>query len=368
MLKQRNRFLIGVVFTLAIVIMAGAVFATVTDTKNEIHSNKIKVLLNGRELLFKDALGNNVEPLNLNGTVYVPIRGVSETFDKIVDWDAAKKEVKIYDGEIEKFWDNLIEVPQSYTGLDIYWRFIDDEIMETVDNLISDCGVEVLFKGLESTNVYSQYYCINRLVEYYNDDEIKARAIGKIEPFMENTNNTIADGAKFAISVLTKEFDNPYIINIDENTRIFTLFNDYSDYGSYNELWIIKHDKLSKLYSFSGRQTYVDGSEKIQVSPLGDKIAVQTSSRISSSINIIDLESGEISPELMVITIEKIAKDNKDYNNTYPDGRYSWSSNLKWVDNNTLKFDASISFDFMEIIDNIVVEYNYIDGSLVYEK
>ncbi|MBC8587767.1 copper amine oxidase N-terminal domain-containing protein [Paratissierella segnis] len=368
MFKQWKGFLSGIIFTLTIMIVTGAVFAAATNTNIEVYYDNIKVLLNGKEIEFKDAKGNNLEPFNHKGTIYVPIRGVLEALNKVVDWSADSKQVKIYDTEIDKFWDNLVEVPKNLVGFDFYWRHIDDDIMEAVDNLVEKHGVDVLFKGLESTNIYSQYYCINRLVEYYNENDIRISAIEKITPFLNSSNTKLKDGAEFAISVLTKKFDSPYIVNVDENTKIFALFNDYSDYGSYNELWIIRNDKLSKLHSFSNSQDYIDRGEKIQVSPSKDKIAVQTSSRRSSSINIIDLNSGEISPELMKLAIEKVAKDNKDYNNTYPDGRYSWGSNLKWVDNNTLEFEAGLSYNFMEIIENVIVKYDVLNNSLEYIK
>lgn len=367
MFKQWKGFFLGIIFTLIIMILTGTVFATVTGTNISVHYDNIKILLNGKEIEVKDANGYNVEPFNYNGTIYVPIRGLSEAFNKIVDWDADFKQVKIYDTEINEFWDNLVRIPANYTGLEIYWKHIGDDIMEKADYFIEKYGVDVLFQGLESTNVYSQYYCINRLVEYYNYDDIRIRAIDEITPFLSSTNTTLKYAAEFAISVLSKEFDNPYIVNITEGTKVFALFNDYSDYGSYNELWIIKNDKLSKLYSFTEPQTYIDRGEKIKVSPLNDKIAVQTSNRRSSWLNIIDLNTGEkISPELMKLAIEKVAMDNKNYNNTYPDGQYSWCSNPKWVDNNTVEFEARLAYDFMDIIEHVVVKYNVLDNSLEY--
>lgn len=49
--------------------------------------------------------------------------------------------------------------------------------------------------------------------------------------------------------------------------------------------------KLSKLYSFTESQTYIDTTEAIKVSPDNDKIAVQTSTRRINSLNIIDLNN-----------------------------------------------------------------------------
>ncbi|NLI89890.1 MAG: hypothetical protein GX366_05735, partial [Epulopiscium sp.] len=251
---------------------------------------------------------------------------------------------------------------------EIYWRYIDDDTMEKVDKLIKEEGPELLFKGLESNNVYSQYYCINRLVEYYNEDDIRIRAIDKIRPFLNSTNKTIKNGALFAISVLDKKFDSPYIVSGIDGIRVFPLFNDYSEYGSYNELWVIKDDKLSKLHSFGGIQHYIHMEEPIKLSPQKDKIAVQTSSRKSSSFNIIDLNTGKVSPEIMRLAIEKVATDHKDYNNTYPDGGYSWGHTLKWTDNNTVEFTARLAYNYMDIMEDVTVRYNIANQSLEYTK
>ena len=277
-----------------------------------------------------------------------------------------------YDGinDTHQFWDTLVEVPGNnvMNENEIYWPYIGDDIMEKVDKLIKKDGPEVLFKGLESTNVYSQYYCINRLVEYYNEDDIRARAIDEIRPFLNSKNKTLKDGAQFAISVLDKKFDSPYIVSGIDGIKVFHLFNNYSDYGSYNKLWMMKDDKLSRLHSFNGIQAYIDMEEPIKLSPQKDKIAVRTSSRKSSSLNIIDLNTGKVSPEIMRLAIEKVATDHKDYNNTYPDGGYSWGHALKWINNDTVEFQASLSFNYMEIIEEVTVRYNVSNQSLEYAK
>lgn len=278
----------------------------------------------------------------------------------------------IDDTEVDKFWDDLVNIPENYTGLDIYWRYIDSDIMKKVDYFIEKYGVGVLLKGLESKNVYSQYYCINRLVEYYNYDDVRIHVIAKITPFLGNANNTLRHGAEFAISVLSKKFDSPYVVSGNNDIKIFALFNDYSDYGSYNELWIIKDDKLSKLYSFTdtgiGSQVYIDTTETIKLSPDNNKIAVQTSTRKSNSLNIINLNNEKVSPEIMKLAIEKVAKDDKDYKNTYPDGQYSFCGNLKWIDDNTVEFEANLAYNYMKIIEQVIVKYNILDNSVEYIK
>ena len=117
-----------------------------------------------------------------------------------------------------------------------------------------------------------------------------------------------------------------------------------------------------------GLQTYIAFTDPIKLSPSGDKIAVQTASRRSSSFNIIDLNTGKASPEVMQMVIERVARDNKDYNNTYPDGRYNSCSNIRWFDNNIVEFEGHLAYDYMEITQDVVVKYDVLNNSLEYIK
>jgi len=38
------------------------------------------------------------------------------------------------------------------------------------------------------------------------------------------------------------------------------------------------------------------------------------------------------------------------------------------VDNNTLEFEAGLSYNFMEIIENVIVKYDVLNNSLEYIK
>ncbi len=364
MFKNFKAFLSGVVITLGTIILGNTVFAVATGTNISVFYNNIKILIDGNEIKTKDVNGKIVEPFIFNGTTYVPIRVVSEELNKIVRWDGDNKQVLIYN-DISHFWDEFVSVQNSNTGNSIYWRYIDNKTMDEVDTIIKKYGVNVLFEGLKSKNIYSQYYCINRLVEYYNDDEINNRAISEITPFLHSTNETIKSGAEFAISVLSNKDDNKYITSLANGTKIFALFNDYSDYGSFNEIWMIKNNKISKLYSFSKPSMYVNS---ILISPNEDKIAVQTQSNKSQYINIIDLNSKTSSPEVMNILISKVAKDN-NYTLSHRADKETYSGNgdLKWIDNNTVEFNASLSYNNTEIIKNVLAKYNVFNNALEYK-
>lgn len=262
------------------------------------------------------------------------------------------------------FWENLEDNENFDSSEEIYLRHIDSKTMSKIDNMINKYGISALSNGLKSNNIYSQYYCINKLVEYYNNDKLRKRSILEIEPFLSSNNASLKNAAIFATDILSKEFNSEYIIKAKDDSKIFTLYNNYSDYGSYNEIWIIKNDELSKLYSFKNNQVYIN--HPIILSPNKDKIAIQTSSRRSSSFNIIDLNNYNISPELVRLTLKKVSSDT-NLNNTHPNGEYSWGDKLIWLDNNRVKFHANLSYDYNQTIESVNVYYNYLNNDLDYK-
>jgi len=281
---------------------------------------------------------------------------------------------KVYiESDVNAYWDGLVK-PNHGEDEEFYWRTIDGETIAEVDYFIAQYGADALFEGLKTSNIYSQYYCINRLVEFYNDGEIRARAIKEITPFLASRNETVKDGAEFALSVLNEKFDGPYILNVAGGARVFALCNNYSDYGSLNELWIIKRGKLTKLCSFSGISHYIDRFEPIRLSPDNRKIAVQTCSRRSTSINVVYLRDGKIGPELMLMALNKIAADNPDYANTYSEatayfgGEYSYGGDIRWLDGNTLEFEAHLAYNFGDIVEHVKVKYNVRENTMEYTK
>lgn len=92
--KGRKGFLTGVVLTAMITLPFTTLAATVQQSI-KVTYNGIKVTLNGESVTLKDASGNVLEPFNYNGSVYVPIRGVSESLGMNVSYDSASKTVAI---------------------------------------------------------------------------------------------------------------------------------------------------------------------------------------------------------------------------------------------------------------------------------
>ena len=61
--------------------------------------NNIKIVLDGKTIDPKDALGNTVEPFIYNGTTYMPVRAVAEAIGKTAAWNG--KTGTVYLGNID---------------------------------------------------------------------------------------------------------------------------------------------------------------------------------------------------------------------------------------------------------------------------
>ena len=70
-----------------IVALGLSVLATNGSKTAELFYRDIKISLNGKEITPKDANGNPVEPFIIDGTTYLPVRGVAGALGLDVDWD-----------------------------------------------------------------------------------------------------------------------------------------------------------------------------------------------------------------------------------------------------------------------------------------
>ncbi|ABX41329.1 hypothetical protein [Lachnoclostridium phytofermentans] len=245
-----------------------------------------------------------------------------------------------------------------------YLRYLSPEEMAVADAMAEQYGVKVYFDALKSDDMYKQYFAINKLVEYYNDEKVRLEAIQALTPFLTNEDEKLADAAAFSLSVLKKEFNDPRIVHMADGTLIFTLFNDYSDYGSYNQIWKIKDGELSELASFERPKMYIT-----QIIPSPDRklFAVTFVSNKSGYLMIWDLENGITSPELIDSARIMVAKDldytfwqRSDYEN------YSGAESIEWTDNDSIEFRASLTYNGTEIVKEAIVQFNFRQKQMEY--
>ena len=256
-----------------------------------------------------------------------------------------------------------------------YLRYLSPQEMAVANSIAAQYGADIYFDALESGDLYKQYFAVNKLVEYYNDDEIRERAIRAIAPLLSDASydkydkelsdldvGALSDAASFALSVLTKTFDDPRIIHMADGTIVFTLFNDYSDYGTYNQIWIIQDDELRELVSFNEPKMYIT---KLIPSPDKNLFAITFCSNRSNYIMIWDIANGMVSPELVDSARFMVAQDRNIVvwqridNENYSDAR-----NIEWIDNDSIAFNALLWFrvageDPDIQINNVHIRYNF---------
>lgn len=245
-----------------------------------------------------------------------------------------------------------------------YLRYLSPEEMAVADAMAEQYGVKVYFDALKSDDKYKQYFAINKLVEYYNDEEVHSEAIRTITPFLTNEDSKLSDAAAFSLSVLKKEFNDPRIVHMADGTVIFTLFNDYSDYGSYNQIWKVKDDELSELATFERPQMYIN-----QIIPSPDRklFAVTFSSNKSGYLMIWDIENGRVSPELIDSARIMVARE-LDYTmwQRYDYENYSGVQSIEWIDNDSIEFHATLGYNGREFVEEAIVRFNFTQKQMEY--
>ena len=94
-MNKTNRILtfllaVSIVFTLASPAIAASISKGVT-----LYYRDIKITLNGSEVTPTDVNGNYVEPFIIDGTTYLPVRGVANALGLDVGWDEATSTVSL---------------------------------------------------------------------------------------------------------------------------------------------------------------------------------------------------------------------------------------------------------------------------------
>ncbi len=236
-----------------------------------------------------------------------------------------------------------------------YIRYLTPNDMELAPTASYDA--EKFIQALKSDNNESVYIAINRLVESFNDGMLREKALKELQPFLTTDNPKIADAAAFAVDILSQSYRSPYVYKLADGSILFTLFNHYSDYGSHNVLWRIKDNVLEEYFSVSKPSMYI---KEVIPSPNRKSIAVVTCSNKSEFVQILNVEEGRTSPELIESSrVNYGAQKGLDTWIRTDHENYSYANRIEWTDEDTLQFEGSLAYQDTEIIENVIVTYRY---------
>ena len=94
-LSNLKWFTLGIVLTLMVSLLVVPALAKSGQETVTIGYRDIVITLDGQVVVPKDAGGNVVEPFIIDGTTYLPVRGVGSALGLEVGWDAATSTVKL---------------------------------------------------------------------------------------------------------------------------------------------------------------------------------------------------------------------------------------------------------------------------------
>ena len=238
-----------------------------------------------------------------------------------------------------------------------YIRYLTAEDLELAPH--AQYEADKFLQALSSGNDEYVYIAVNRLVESFNDPQARKLALEKLQPFLTDDSPRIAESAAFAIDVLSKSYRSPYLHKMADGSIIFALFNNYSDYGTQNVLWRIKDDVLEPYFSFAAPSMYI---KELLPSPDRKLLAVVTRSNKSEFVQILNVEKGTISPELVESArIRHGAQRKLDIWTRSDHENYSYASHLVWIHSDTLAFEGSLAYNDTAIIENVSVTYRFRD-------
>ena len=97
-MKNFKGFIAGVLTTLLVMLLVTTVFAAeISRTLTAVYRD-IKITIDGKQIVPKDASGNVVEPFIVDGTTYLPVRAIAGVVGYDVSWDGNTNTVILSSG------------------------------------------------------------------------------------------------------------------------------------------------------------------------------------------------------------------------------------------------------------------------------
>lgn len=143
-------FLAGV--SLAVVLCSTTAFAdNISKTVTAVYNN-IKIMINGEEIVPRDANGNIVEPFIIDGTTYLPVRAIATALGQEVNWDGNTNSV--YIGKLPDWKDGF------HIDSDTLKPFSKKELL-SINSTPVNGGIFNFYITNDAIDEYMRYSCDN---------------------------------------------------------------------------------------------------------------------------------------------------------------------------------------------------------------
>lgn len=182
--------IVGLMLALMIVLSITA-FATIGSRTAELWYNNIKIMINGKEVIPMDANGNAIEPFTIDGTTYLPVRGIASALGMNVGWDGATSTVTldnpgVFQGGVQVYDDEYVTIefagcraPSEDDWLKYYYA--DFNIKNKTDSTLTFQPEAISFNGISYQMIGSEEVAPQSTgkISFYTDDNIPTSGITK---------------------------------------------------------------------------------------------------------------------------------------------------------------------------------------------
>ena len=163
----------------ALLSVSAVVYASVGSRTATLFYNNIRVVLDGKEIIPKDANGNSIEPFTIEGTTYLPVRGISSALGLEVAWNSETKTVELntpgaFSGAVEVYDDDNVTIEFAGCSIEKPYSFSDTVYYYANFNVKNKTDVELTFQT-DSLSFNGISYN-----KFLGSDEVAPQSSGKI--------------------------------------------------------------------------------------------------------------------------------------------------------------------------------------------
>ena len=165
-------------------LFTAAAYATVGSRVAELAYNNIKIMLDGKEVVPKDASGNTIEPFVIDGTTYLPVRGISSALGLGVSWNASTGTVELntpgaFPGAVKVYEDDKVTIEFAGCTLEKLYEWSDIQYYHANFNIKNKTDVELTF---QTSSLSFNGFSYNSFV---GSDHVAPQSTGKVDFYTE---------------------------------------------------------------------------------------------------------------------------------------------------------------------------------------
>ena len=168
--------------------------ATVGSRTAQLSYKDIKITLDGKELIPLGADGTAIEPFIINGTTYLPVRGISSALGLNVEWDGTNNPVKlatpgIFTDAVQVYDDKKVTiefagctVEKPYSWSDTTYYYANFNIKNKTDTELTFQPDSISFNGLSFNSFIGSEAVAPKStgkISFYTETEIPTSGINK---------------------------------------------------------------------------------------------------------------------------------------------------------------------------------------------